>query len=622
MKVNTRNKIILIILGCIVSIPLWIHFNYIPLKADTCFHTNRFLGALEAFKSGQFIPQLNPKGMMGMGTANTIFYGPFESIMAALGLAITNSLYIVSNSLFTICVITAGLSMYFTSKEIFKTERKRLVSAVIYLVSPILIWCLIENGDHGMALGIALFPLVFCGVYRILHNRKRGFTILAIAGTIILTSHLLTAFLAVLFSFIYIVLEIKKMTLKKWLKLISCAVLIFCLSAYYILPLLKARSLNLYSIFVDPSNIMSINGTFMNQWRLFDFSANGGLAIMKLMGMYWILIIFLMFVLLIKPYIDSKKQKDLKIDTKNDFLKKSAQNRICKQFFVITVITFLLMTPLVNWNISSLLSIFYNFQFPWRFGVITEFCSAIVLAIGFDYLYNYLKPILVKLFSFCLLFAIVVLEFYVTTARSDNKLLYVGAQRNSEIVQISGAAEYLPNNLPSYLKTSKLLADKMTCTPLSQDDLSEDVGNGNLVTQTDIANTNKQLSVNIISGDIQTLNVNDFVDNKTVKVKAGSSGGTIEVPLNYFDGYSAYLNSGVNSSSDSDGKLDIEPSQNGMIQIRVPANYDGLITVKWGMSFWSILGVCVTVFSAILSLIIFIKIRISNKSKFADRKPL
>ncbi|MDR0950700.1 MAG: YfhO family protein, partial [Candidatus Ancillula sp.] len=289
-KGNRFYKFLIILFAVVLSFPLWTHYNFLLYRGDICFHVNRFFGTLQAFKSGQILPQLNPEGAMGLGFASQIFYGPLEAIFAAILLWITNSFYFTYNFLFSMFTAVAGLSMFFSLKGIF-SQRRRFIAAIAYMCSPMLIWCLYENSDQGMLVGVALFPLVFCGIYRILHNKRFGVVILTISATVILNSHLLSALMCVIFALIYIILEIKKTSLQKWLKFIGSGILIIFLSGYYLLPLLKAKSLNIYRVFTDMTGTMGANPQRMNEERFFNPNTPAKYhIIMTLLESYWTLI--------------------------------------------------------------------------------------------------------------------------------------------------------------------------------------------------------------------------------------------------------------------------------------------------------------------------------------------
>ncbi|MDE6622584.1 MAG: hypothetical protein K2K74_19260 [Lachnospiraceae bacterium] len=92
----------------------------------------------------------------------------------------------------------------------------------------------------GEILGIAFLPLLFWGMYELLAGDKKKWWIAVLGWTSVLQSHVLTAEIALVFSILFLLVDIKKILCEgRWKNILMAAVLTVLLNAFFIVPFIQ-----------------------------------------------------------------------------------------------------------------------------------------------------------------------------------------------------------------------------------------------------------------------------------------------------------------------------------------------------------------------------------------------
>lgn len=350
-----------LILALIVNAVSIIILPRILNSFDVPFHISRVVGAWGGWKSGQLIPYVNPWAIHGMGLGSNYFYGTWQAFLLAPLYGLTHSVAVTFTIFNIVATFVAGILMDKLLRQFFHGNAI-MVASSFYMASPFMLHNLFVTQDQGAILGIALLPMIFIGVFRILKDQDNGIGYLAIGSALLLSSHLLSTFLAILAVIIILIWAWRDINLQTIMRFVSAGLLALVISAFFWLPLLELKSLDLYNAFFKDIYVMDRTAAFLtksNSWQPYSILIKvvNGLALIGAVG-------------LIVKWPTVKQRTD------------QMQFSLFKVSLVITaVFAFLSYAPL-NWR--YLPSVFYNLQFLWRFMYIGYFFMAFLIAVAIE----------------------------------------------------------------------------------------------------------------------------------------------------------------------------------------------------------------------------------------------
>lgn len=433
MKYLKKNYPYLIIL----TVTILIGFPLLKPKMldgdDGVFHLFRTFTISSAIKDGQLIPMINPYMMNGLGYAYNMFYGIFPPYIINIINILFNNIGFSVNIFVLLTIFLSGLFMYKFVNHISKNKYTSILSSVIYMSFPYHLFDIYKRMAIGEIASFVFLPLLFWGIYNILNEDGNKWYLVTIGASLLIISHTISAFMSATFSFLYLLLNIKKLKNKDKIKKLSLSLIFtILLSLLNLLPLLEVKQTD-YMIF-DTTYMKTNSSNMLNRAiNLFD---NGVLSnIVKVS----IIIVILMIICHI-------------------YLKK--KNKISESsFFLLAILSLLLTINIIPWN--YLPNIFSTIQFPWR--NLTFFCFflSITLPIILDKIVSLnLKKIII--FTIVVLFfAIPFINMGLSNKGIDNELInYNKIKKRGEIARSNGtaSAEYLTKSAIynyEYLKNYK-----------------------------------------------------------------------------------------------------------------------------------------------------------------------
>lgn len=383
---------------------------------DGVFHLFRTFTISSAIKDGQLIPMINPYMMNGLGYAYNMFYGIFPPYIINIINILFNNIGFSVNIFVLLTIFLSGLFMYKFVNHISKNKYTSLLSSVIYMSFPYHLFDIYKRMAIGEIASFVFLPLLFWGIYNILNEDGNKWYFVTIGASLLIISHTISAFMSAIFSFLYLLLNIKKLKNKDKIKKLSLSLIFtILLSLLNLLPLLEVKQTD-YMIF-DTTYMKTNSSNMLNRAiNLFD---NGVLSnIVKFS------IIIVIFMIICHIYL------------KNKIIESS--------FFLLAILSLLLTINIIPWN--YLPNIFSTIQFPWR--NLTFFCFflSITLPIILDKIVSLnLKKIII--FTIVVLFfAIPFINMGLSNKGIDNELInYNKIKKRGEIARSNGtaSAEYL-----------------------------------------------------------------------------------------------------------------------------------------------------------------------------------
>ncbi|CAH0417660.1 hypothetical protein [Periweissella ghanensis] len=328
---------------------------------DVPFHIGRVVGAWGAWHSGQMLPYVNPWALHGLGLGSNYFYGTWQAFLLAPIYGLTHSVAVTFTVFNIVATVIAGVLMDKLLRQFFHGNAV-MVASSFYMASPFMVHNLFVTQDQGAIIGIALLPMIFIGVFRILKDQANGIAYLAIGAALMLSSHLLSTFLAVVAVIIVLIWAWRELNLTTLIRLGYAGLLALALSAFFWVPLIELKSLDLYNVFFKNIYVMDRTAAFLtksNSWQPYSklIKVVNGLALLGSMG-------------LIFKWSTIKDRAD------------EMQFKLFKLSLGVTALfAFLSYAPL-NWR--YLPGVFANLQFLWRFMYIGYFFMAFILAVGIE----------------------------------------------------------------------------------------------------------------------------------------------------------------------------------------------------------------------------------------------
>ncbi|TFJ71775.1 glycosyltransferase family protein [Carnobacterium maltaromaticum] len=235
--------IILILISFISSIP-FVFFNQLYTQHDYAFHISRLESYFESVKQLEFFPKIFYELGNGGGYAVDLFYPSIlllpYTLFRLIGLSTGTSLALFY---FLLNFFIAG-SSFLLGFNIFKKIKPSILVSLIYTLSTYRFHDEIIRGALGEVFGFAFLPLAFLGLYSILFTDTKQWYYLPIGMSLLITSHVLSAYMMFLFILPFILYKyLIKQSLNEFLgrlKIIFVSGMwTFFIVAWQLLPILE-----------------------------------------------------------------------------------------------------------------------------------------------------------------------------------------------------------------------------------------------------------------------------------------------------------------------------------------------------------------------------------------------
>ena len=188
--------ILIIIVGLLISIPLfWIQLRYTD---DGSIHLLRLIGLDKAFENGNF-PLVFPYFCNNWGYSMTAFYPPIVGYVPyVLGL-ISGAFHVGMKLFASLTFILSGIFMYNFINEVTKKKAIAFFATIMYMVFPYRFEEVYNRFAIGEFTSFVFIPIVFQGLYNLLHGDKKRHYYIAIGATGLILSHTISTLYTAIF---------------------------------------------------------------------------------------------------------------------------------------------------------------------------------------------------------------------------------------------------------------------------------------------------------------------------------------------------------------------------------------------------------------------------------------
>lgn len=547
---------IIIIAVVLISMPVLFYPGFIYTH-DGIIHLYRTAGAYLNIKNLDIFNGIYYNVAGGEGYGWGIFYPALSSIVPAIFMLFKISLFSAEKIFMILAAIFAGIFSYKMFNELFKNKFIALLCTVLYVLSPYKINQSLIRGAMGEILVFTFFPLVMHGIIKIL-NKEYKYKYLLIIGTCgLIYSHIISTVYAAIFVALYLILNIKKVFVKKTIiHLFISLGIILLISMPVFIPLIKHQTSNLYKInetITDVSDRVVHPGQLLMS-SIEDKTVENTSYFSNEKEMNYMLGLTAIIILLMLPFAVKKIKENGNL---SDFIKYS----------ILLIISVCMMILPFVWKKFDILNVI---QYPWRILSFSVLYITILAGYILKEIINektkYAFFIFVVGFSMLFVFKINTKVLFAKNLNQDfdfyNQTLSENTTDGDLGFSLGYAHEYLPNNI-NY--------DKL-----------------------------KTIEKKVYGIDIDVKNIDYKNDkNKFTYKFENEKAGNIELPLVFYYGYDVKLNG---------KKVDYSLSDDGFIKVKVENIGQNELVIKWNGGILYIVSIFISI-STIISYIVIYKIK-------------
>lgn len=524
---------------------------------DLEYHLLRIEALKEGIQMGRPFLKVNVLFFGGAGYASSMFYPDFllyiPALLRVIGVSINSSFHIFV----FICILLCYISTYYSVKGISKNKYAGIIAASIITLCNYHLEDIFVRSAVGEYTAFIFIPLIIYGIYNTVYEEMSKPQILGIGFLGVLLCHTLSFAICAFITVVVFVINIKKFIRnpKIIVKLVCTAILSASLACAYWLPMLEQFLKDSFYVNKDQWVDMSLGAMQLSNGFSYIFPSLG-----------FAVVLFCIPVFLIKG------------SEKSDSIKYS-EILVLGSFLLI-----LISSDLFPWKrLGKYLSMV---QFPWRFYLVVSVCLSMAAGV-----------ILTKIAS-----SVRLTKFVVFTDKSDGKniteslfgrlVLFIAILTmsitafNSLKINDTGYYDY-SNDYYSYVP--------FTANVIAGEWLPQRVESIELLLEQ---------SEHVISNEGNDV---PFERSKNeVVVYTDREYEYVDVPLVYYNGYSAKGADGNNLECDGNGT-------NGLTRVYLNG-YNGQVTISYKGTNIQRIARIVTVISAVFLIVLFVLNRRRYKS--------
>jgi len=343
----------LFVVAVITMLPMFTKPYY--SSHDTKFHIKNIEMLTEQVKEHPFSPR-KVVGDIGneFGYATDVFYAPLAHTSSAYLNSAINDPTITLKIVHFLVLFLSGVTMYFCSKKVSKSNGIGLLSAIIYMLFPYHLSDIYIRDALSESFIFIFLPMIVSAFYELSQENSKAFYplfIVGYVGGILSHLNLMAYFTVIILGFLIFKW---RFTLKNLKPFIVSSILILALTSPFLIGLIQQKVLGNYRVFVDGVMVEGTWAWALNPLDYFGVMKNYGNQEAKFF------IDLTVIILLIITIIKYKK----------------VNHKFYNYLFVFGVIAFILSSRLFPWDLlpKSMRII----QFPWRFEVFVALSISLI----------------------------------------------------------------------------------------------------------------------------------------------------------------------------------------------------------------------------------------------------
>ncbi len=223
--------------------------GHLPWRGDGILHVYRLAHLQRAVVNGDLYPRWLPDLALGHGFPLFNYYAPLSYYIALPFTWVTTTETSLRLS-YILALCVTGLATYTWSRRIWQLETAALLSSLVAVYSPYILYNIHERGAFAEAWGIALIAASFSAVDALIRNPNRRnwlMTTLAVAGLLLI--HNISALIAAPLLALYVLWQVAVAPAKAFerggwgMQVFSAALCAIGLTTFFWLPALREQNL-------------------------------------------------------------------------------------------------------------------------------------------------------------------------------------------------------------------------------------------------------------------------------------------------------------------------------------------------------------------------------------------
>ncbi len=356
------------------------------LTPDGPYHMERVEGVANALRAGIFPVRIEPSWLQGYGYANGLYYSDiflvFPAILRIIGFSVTESF---NAYLLTVNALIIVISNY-AFRKIIKNEYVALIMTAMYALSEVKYYQFMRGGAIGEGTALVFMPLVLLGFYEIFYGEneildkkqvntsRKGWIYLSIGYSGLICCHILSTEITIIVSVLFVLLNIKRLFVRKNIfEIIRAALFTVLMTLWFSVPFLESyifENINIkyvYSRKIQGAGLYPLQ-LIINFYGKFQVVDGEGITGFTKIGIGPVLIISTV-AFLVSLFIKRKNKNDL--------------GRFCVVLCFIAIVLTAFSTKVFPWdylqeNVGSMRGLISAIQFPLRF---LEWATLLLIAI-------------------------------------------------------------------------------------------------------------------------------------------------------------------------------------------------------------------------------------------------
>ncbi|WP_221412288.1 hypothetical protein [Dysgonomonas sp. 511] len=210
---------------------------------DFFFHLHRLEMVIQALREGTYPFYFDYEHVEGYGYFVNGFYPDFILVPFAIVGLFTDAFFAYDFMIFTMTVL-CGLIMYHTVRVVYNNRYAAAISSILYTFSMYRLYDVYHRSALAEALSFTFLPLVFLGLYYIIHGDYKKWYVLALSYILLIYTHAISSVLTFITFLVFIAVYYKsfKNEPKRIYYLLLAAGVTFIAVCYYWLPILEQVS--------------------------------------------------------------------------------------------------------------------------------------------------------------------------------------------------------------------------------------------------------------------------------------------------------------------------------------------------------------------------------------------
>lgn len=206
----------------VISLPFF-SAHHVVCGTDLAFHLGRIEGIAEGLRAGQFPVRVNPIQLGGYGMPTGIFYPDVFLYFPALLLLVGVPLLAAWDALLVVTNLMTAFAGWWGFAQFARSWRVGAIAALFYLGGFFRLIMMYDGSNVAMALGMAFLPAALAAIWTTLRRDASCWPAAVVFSVAILLSHILTSMFLFLSAIVLLAVSLPRLCRPDVRRAVLCA---------------------------------------------------------------------------------------------------------------------------------------------------------------------------------------------------------------------------------------------------------------------------------------------------------------------------------------------------------------------------------------------------------------